>query len=108
MRRDVMVEKLRFVGERCSKDYYMFQKKLELNGFVVVLDGRLKMLQKLSYDGRKDFRDNVIRGEVSFKKFSFIDKNQYLWILRCFEGKEIRYVRFVEGIEIRYVRFFEG
>ncbi|RID43690.1 hypothetical protein BRARA_I00537 [Brassica rapa] len=108
MRRDVMVEKSRLAGERCSKDYYMPQKKLELNGSAVVSDGRLKMSQKLSHDGRKDPRDNVTRGEVSSKKPSFTDKNQYLRIPRCSEGKETRHVRFAEGTETRHVRFAEG
>ncbi|KAH0908673.1 hypothetical protein HID58_031994 [Brassica napus] len=89
MRRDVMVEKSRLAGERCSKDYYMPQKKLELNGSAVVSDGR------------KDPRDNVTRGEVYSKKPRFTDKNQDLRIPRCSEGKETRHVRFAEGQETR-------
>ncbi|CAF1716216.1 protein ANTI-SILENCING 1 isoform X1 [Brassica napus] len=108
MRKDVMVEKSRLAGERCSKDYYMPQKKLEVNGSAVVSDGRSKMSQKLSHDGRKDPRDNVTRGEVYSKKPSFTDKNQDLRIPRCSEGKETRHVRFAEGTETRHVRFSEG
>ncbi|WZZ12268.1 hypothetical protein YC2023_105357 [Brassica napus] len=108
MRKDVMVEKSRLAGEKCSKDYYMPQKKLEVNGSAVVSDGRLKMSQKLSHDGRKDPRDNVTRGEVYSKKPSFTEKNQFLRIPRCSEGKETRHVRFAEGTETRPVRSCEG
>ncbi|KAF8099334.1 hypothetical protein N665_0245s0013 [Sinapis alba] len=98
MRKDVMVEKSRLAGERCSKDY-MPQKKLELNGSAVVSDGRSKMSQKFSHDGRKDHRDKVTRGEVYSQKPSFTNKNQDLRIPRFSEGKVTKHVRFSEGTE---------
>ncbi|KAG2316654.1 hypothetical protein Bca52824_019776 [Brassica carinata] len=56
IRRDAMVGKSRLAGERCSKDYYMPQKKLEVNGSAVVSDGRRRESQNTSHDGKKDIQ----------------------------------------------------
>ncbi|KAG2316661.1 hypothetical protein Bca52824_019783 [Brassica carinata] len=126
IRRDAMVGKSRLAEERRSNDFYgldvmplktearwfccsiRWKEKRVVNGSAVVSDGRSKMSQKLSHDGRKDPRDNVTRGEVYSKKPSFTDKNQDMRIPRCSEGKETRHVRFAEGTETRHVRFSEG
>ncbi|ESQ32100.1 hypothetical protein EUTSA_v10005547mg, partial [Eutrema salsugineum] len=70
IRKDVMEEKSRLAGERCSKDSYclndMPPKKRRLDDSVAVSDGRTKESQKISHDGRKDTRP--IRKDATVEK----------------------------------------